>query len=68
MKCFIKGCRGDLYNVDRRYTGRYENQQIVRYYCCVDCGARFKSLEVLNPIPHSFKPLSEKFMKKRFGV
>ena len=76
MKCTQKKCYGDLYCINTRQllnnveqgmkmqnTIRYSSQSRVRRYCCVNCGARYLSVEVLNPVSYSKRELP-KYRKK----
>ena len=73
MICSQKDCRGSLYCVDSRSTThkneriRSDSQIVLRRYCCVECGSRYVSTEVLNSQVYKIKPMPEGKLKQLIG-
>ena len=76
------GCRGPLVVVDtrqaydvtkgtknapRKRTIRKNAQQRLRKYCCINCGKRFSSIEIMNPQYYAIRPLPLSTRKQKFG-
>ena len=80
MKCTQKKCDGDLYCFDTRQILHNEIQNSIknfhvkrfsqirqRRYVCAECGARYLSLEVLNPVAYSFKGMPKHKQRQIYG-
>ena len=59
-------CGGALYCLDTfsrqeapKTIRRIEvaSQYTIRNYCCIECGRRYKSVEVLNPVAYKIRPM-----------
>jgi len=66
-------CNGSLYCLDTKaFVGpeliarkiNITSQQVIRLYCCTNCGRRYKSLEVLNPVAYKIKPIPQSHLTK----
>jgi len=68
MRCRASGCKGSLYCMDTRTDANHHVQTVSRRYCCAECGARYISLEVLNPIIYKFKDIPEGKLKSLTGA
>ena len=69
-------CRGPLAVIDTRQSYvkeedrkavRKDAQQRLRKYCCINCGRRCGSLEILNPQYYAIKDLPKSTIRQKFG-
>ena len=76
MKCSQKKCYGDLYCLESNTVSDYVEGRLplkrtsqikIRRLCCVECGARYISTEVLNPTAYSFRVLPKSKRKVIYG-
>ena len=63
MQCTRKNCSGELYCFNTRL--KKNNNIRKRNYLCIDCGARYKSTEVLESKHYKIKPIPEYYLKNR---
>uniref|UniRef100_A0A6M3LMA0 Uncharacterized protein n=1 Tax=viral metagenome TaxID=1070528 RepID=A0A6M3LMA0_9ZZZZ len=66
-------CGGDLYCLDT-FSHLGENkvvrkatvtaQHVIRNYACANCGRRYKSIEVLNPVSYKTKEIPRSHLAK----
>jgi predicted nucleic acid-binding Zn ribbon protein len=68
-------CRGFIYCLDSRVSGRENKRQVIknsqqrlRKYCCIECGRRYVSIEVLNSNPYTVKPMPETIVRKSWRL
>ena len=73
LKCTYTKCRGSLYCLDTvSHHGQEEQtksvrvvaQHVIRYYACIECGRRYKGIEVLNPQHYRIKPIPKSHFAK----
>lgn len=66
-------CGGSLYCLDTfsrqespKTIRRMEvsSQYTIRNYACTNCGRRYKSMEVLNPVPYKIRPIPKSHLSK----